>query len=165
MFQLMRFFNVLLFLALFPLSAVYAQDCQTDYPQTTSTERFEIHVDSTVTDKQTGLIWKRCLQGLSGDDCSQDSFFSGTWEEALQEAENNEGWRLPNIKELQSIVERQCTNPALNTQIFPNSEDFFDIWSSSPHGDSRAWYVHFGSGIAGNETRLNTLQVRLVRNP
>jgi len=55
--------------------------------------------DDTVTDQATGLMWMR-----------EDSGEGLTWEEALAYAENLEfagydDWRLPNAKELQSIVD------------------------------------------------------------
>ena len=55
--------------------------------------------DGTITDKATGLMW---MQDDSGNGM--------TWEEALKFAESKEfagcsDWRLPNIKELQSIVD------------------------------------------------------------
>ena len=147
-------------------TVAYAQ-CQPDIPASTPSERFEVPGDGTVRDKQTGLIWKRCLQGLSGADCSQGSVFSGSWEQALQQAEANPGWRMPNIKELHSIVEEQCYNPAINTQIFPGQNASL-VWSSSPDASYTkfAWIVNFydGGTSTGHPYRTNALRVRLVRS-
>ena len=109
------------------------------------------------------MIWKRCLQGLSGENCSQGTFFKGTWEQALQEAENNPGWRLPNIKELQSIVEKQCTEPAINIQIFPGN--LSAVWSSTPDVYSYfVWDVNFKYGYTSTREASHSFQVRLVRS-
>ena len=162
--SLIRLSSLLAVCVLLPNAVTYAQ-CQPDYPSSTPSERFEVPGDGTVRDKQTGLIWKRCLQGLSGAGCSQGSVFSGTWEQALQQAEANPGWRLPNIKELQSIVEEQCFNPAINKQVFPDQIASY-VWSSSPYAayTHYAWVVHFGNGNTYYSDRNNAMQVRLVRS-
>ncbi len=161
---LVRF--TLLLTALFFQPVFAEQTCQTDYPQTTPSSQFEVHGDGTVTDKKTKLIWKRCVQGLSGNNCSEGTAINVNWEQALQEADNNSDWRLPNIKELQSIVEKQCANPALNTQIFPGDSTGSNVWSSSPNAyyTHYAWYVYFGYGYSYNDTRDYAFQVRLVRS-
>lgn len=149
------------------LQPVFAEQiCHRDYPKTTPSSRFEVHGDVTVTDKKTKLIWKHCVQGLSGENCSVGAAIKKTWEQALQEAKNNSGWRLPNIKELQSIVEEQCYLPALNTQIFPGNSTSSGVWSSSPgaYGTNGAWYVNFNYGLSSGNGRGNALQIRLVRS-
>ncbi len=55
--------------------------------------------DGTISDLATGLMWQKCDSGVGMD-----------WEDALSYAESAEyagysDWRLPNIKELQSIVD------------------------------------------------------------
>ncbi len=141
-----------------------AQTCQSDFPATTPTERFEINND-TVYDTQTGLSWKRCLQGLSGIQCEQGAILYLNWEQALQAADAETGWRLPNIRELKSIVEKQCAVPALNIQVFPG-DNASNVWSSSPfaYNTTSAWYVTFATGESFNYTRDHALQVRLVRS-
>ena len=158
----------LLFIPLL-LQPVFAEQvCETDYPQSTPSSQFEVHGDGTVTDKKTNLIWKRCVQGVSGANCDVGSAKRMTWEKALQEAENTSGWRLPNLKELRSIVEEQCVRPALNTHIFPISSTAFLVWSSSPYAYTAygAWSVDFDDGGATNHHlgRDSELQVRLVRS-
>ena len=81
--------------------------------------------DGTITDSSTGLMWMK-----------NDSGTTMNWSAALNYAEGIEfamftDWRLPNAKELQSIVDYthapDATNPtmrgpALNTTIFNLSE-------------------------------------------
>lgn len=109
-----------------------AQDCKTDSIEPSiDPEQMIDKRDGTVTDAKTGLTWTQCSLGQtwteSGCEGSADSF---TWQEALQAAQqfNNEGgigghtdWRLPNIKELGSIVEHQCDKPAINLTFFPDT--------------------------------------------
>jgi hypothetical protein len=89
--------------------------------------------DSTVTDNATGLMW------------SQDDSGEGmTWEEALAYAEASEyagydDWRLPNIKELQSIADYSGVFPAMDSSVFNlteltnimNQVDYPFYWSST----------------------------------
>ena len=61
------------------------------------------------------------------------------------------GWRLPTIKELQTIVDDSQTNPSIDTTAFPSTPaDWF--WSSSPlaGSSSSAWAVDIGNGYADN---------------
>ncbi len=90
---------------------VQAQNCVENYPQTTPDERFTNHNDGTVTDKQTGLMWQQCVLGFSGAMCDQGSASAFTWKGALEQAGQSfsdySDWRLPNVKELLSIVEKR----------------------------------------------------------
>jgi hypothetical protein len=92
--------------------------------------------DGTVTDTITGLTWQQ-----------DDDAVVKTWEEALSYCEGLElptgqtDWRLPNIKELRSIVDTTTYSPAINLTYFPNT-NFGDYWSST-HG----WtFSHHGGG-------------------
>ena len=153
----------------------YTQTCQTaSIPAHTPTGQFTDHANGTVTDNKTGLMWKKCSEGQSGNDCSSGSAASYTWQAALAQAKtvNTSGgfatytdWRVPNITELESIVETQCYKPAINSAVFPNTPSTW-FWSSSPVaavGD-RAWYVYFYHGTDGWELKSNGYSsVRLVR--
>jgi len=157
---------IFIFFTFFLTQELVAQTCEKDYPQTTPTERFIDQGDGAVKDIQTGLVWKKCMEGKSGGDCSQGTISSFNWEQALQLAESEPDWRLPNIKELLSIVERQCVSPAINLQVFPNNLGPYQLWSSSPvaYYSASAWYVHISSGDNNWTYRNDKQQVRLVRS-
>ena len=162
----------------------YAQICQPqNIPATTPTSQFTDHRNGIVTDNKTGLMWKKCSEGQTWDNNTNScngTAASYVWKSALQQAQslNTKGgfaaytdWRVPNISELESIVEKQCYQPAINLNIFPNvsfSESQF--WSSSPaptlgNGNYGAWLVNF---VYGGDEGLNKndygLSVRLVRS-
>lgn len=95
-----------------------------------------------VRDRLTGLLWTR----------SADLRGPCTWEEALVAArEHRQGglaWRLPNIRELESLVDAEHHDPALP------DEHLFDIpqeayWSSTSSAYSPDWayclYLHKGA--------------------
>ncbi|MCI5228088.1 MAG: DUF1566 domain-containing protein, partial [Candidatus Electrothrix sp. AX2] len=123
----MRIFLLLICLSL-AITVHAEQTCRTDFiPASTPDSQLVDNGDGTVTDSKTGLMWKQCLEGLSGSDCATGSAESFTWQEALQQPGviNHAGgfagytdWRLPNINELISIVEEQCYNPAINLNRF-----------------------------------------------
>jgi hypothetical protein len=73
-------------------------------------------------------------------------------------------WRLPTHKELYTLVEKACRNPAINTVWFPATRDNFH-WSASPlsDDDSFAWGVDFSDGRGGYDAKVGAYSVRLVR--
>jgi hypothetical protein len=159
---------------LFSASAYSAQLCQeNDVAATSPTARFEQHNDGTLTDKATGLMWQRCLIGQAGVDCSSGTAEPFSWAQALIYPEQKtaqstlagyQDWRLPNIRELASIVELQCGNPAVNLVLFPNN-GAGHLWSSSPYRfyDHYAWFLDFNDGIFIYGDRQDKKFVRLVR--
>lgn len=140
--------------------------CEPDNPD----EIYEIHGDGTVTDSRTGLMWKRCAEGLAGDECDTGQVSEMTWSGALEHARScefagHDDWRLPNVRELQSLAERGCdASPAINQIVFPNTPSSF-FWSGSPLTvySSHAWSVSFDYGSSYHNGRYKESHVRLVR--
>ena len=148
-------------------SLAVSQECKDSITASTPDSRFSINGQE-VTDTVTGLIWQKCPLGKTGSDCSAGSIQSLTWEGALQAAVTEaqitgKGWRLPNIKELNSIVEEKCVDPAINVTNFPNTKSGF--WSASLYFDDfdTVWVVNFGGGGSGAGFRPGSEYVRLVR--
>ncbi|MEO8343431.1 MAG: DUF1566 domain-containing protein [Gallionella sp.] len=125
-----------------------------------------------VTDTNTGLIWRSCPEGMTWDGINTCTGTASvfTHEAALQRAmaqANSSGvaWRLPNVKELASIVDRSRSNPAIDPTIFPATPPSI-FWSSSPFVSitGTASIVDFGLGGVGGSLRNNVpYYVRLVR--
>ncbi len=160
----------LLPIALFMLSqTAVSQTCNNSAATSKPDSHFSVNGQE-VTDLETGLIWKKCPVGKIGSDCaSSDSTQQFNWAAALRAAETEaqktgKAWRLPNIKELLSIVEENCYNPAIDLTIFPPS-GFGIFWSASPNAASLddALHVNFHYGQSGNDIKNSTLYVRLVR--
>ncbi|MFB9155285.1 DUF1566 domain-containing protein [Vibrio gallaecicus] len=143
--------------------------CNDAIDKSTPDSRFTVNGDGTATDKQTGLTWMRCSIGQTWKAGSCIGSVSGhTWQQALTLAKahafaGENDWRLPNIKELNSIVEVSCINPAINSVIFPNTAS--DYWSSSPyaHDYDGAWNVNFYFGYDYYDNKNDDFHVRLVR--
>ncbi len=166
------FVPIILFVLFTFAQSLQAQTCRSDIMSTTPTKDFTIHDDGTVTHRKTGLMWMRCALGQSwnGAGCAGD-VQAYTWQGALQAADSadfagHSDWRLPNIKELSSIVEQACINSAINVTIFPATPSN-SFWSVSPYAGavSGAWNVNFygGGNSAGHGTTGSFPHVRLVR--
>lgn len=163
-------------LTLSPVTGFAQQVCKAAIPLSTPTSQFLDHGDGTVTDRRTGLTWKRCLEGLSDSGCTVGAVEYFTWQEALEQPSlvNASGgfagytdWRVPNINELRSIVEERCVSPALNQSLFPDALGDA-VWSSSPTAGTANFsrYVDFAIGNSDSGGRgRNYTALRLVRGP
>ena len=144
-----------------------AQTCPANVKRTAPDSRYELqNGGAEVWDKQTDLIWQRCSLGQSWDGSSCTGAATGyTWQQALEAARAaGGGWALPDKRELQSLVERGCNNPAVNSTFFPNTPSS-GYWSSSSvagHG-GHAWNVGFDGGYDYHDGKYNDYYVRLVR--
>lgn len=151
--------------------------------------RYLNNTNGTVTDIDTGLMWQKCSLGLSGPDCEistrmeidtetemeveVDTVQLFSWQAALMEANNStengfSDWRLPNIKELTSLVENSCAEPSVNEVVFPATVAN-TYWTSSPvvgvSASARsAWVVSFINGGIDKQYKFQEYSVRLVRN-
>lgn len=97
--------------------------------------------DGTVTDNATELMWQQVDDGNTYN-----------WKEALALAAESElagytDWRLPNTKELQSIIDyEKATIPAIDENYFTCTDDDSWFWTSTTQGDFKytACYIAFG---------------------
>lgn len=128
---------------------------------TTITNHFTDNGDGTITDNLTQLVWEKIP-------------YTGTliWDRALTYAEGltigtSSDWRLPNIKELQSINNELATNPSVFAPYFSNL-GVHNYWSSTtlPNQTLSAWYWNTQFGITTYDSKTNANYVLCVRgNP
>jgi hypothetical protein len=144
---------------------------------------FEDNKDGTITDKATGFMWSQQDSGAVNDDGtirkeSDSDFGKGrTWVDTLAWVEKmNEvnylgysDWRLPDIKELQSIVQYGKTEiPATDSEFFNFSRPDCFVWSSTTCGDfpEMADYIAFGKGYGIDLiVRMETMGLRAPMGP
>lgn len=173
----MKIKYLLCLLILIPAPRVEAQqECNSNRTQTTPSNDFVDHGDGTVTHKSTGLMWKKCSEGLTGMNCDGGAIKTFTWKYALELADGQifagyHDWHIPNIKELASIVELACYFPAINLDVFPNvnlniypNDPGPTFWSNSPAAYGEAWMVDFRGGVESSPVEGDGLRVRLVRD-
>jgi len=141
--------------------------------------RFVDNGNGTVTDKLTGLIW------LKNANC----FGQRNWQAALNDANGLKGdgtqcgltdgstagqWRLPNVKELQSLINFGFANPALSDALgtghWTNGNAFSGVlsalyWSSSNnmYGPDNAWFVGLSVGFIDGSDKSSIHYVWPVR--
>ncbi len=133
--------------------------------------------NNVVNDGWTGLQWRRCEQGRTwnGSTCTGTAS-SYLQEAALDHARQQSGWRMPNAKELASLVMRgQKTPLLLDPTAFAgaqagavwSSTPMLPLWSTQPSigGPRFAFLVSFATGdVQANVDRsYGSFAVRLVR--
>jgi len=131
------------------------------YPK--SGARFVDNGDGTITDKATGLMWAKDGNGAGCNNGNNIAWGAAiTFAEGLDFAGYSD-WRLPNVKELQSIVDYGTYNPAIDS-VFTNTQSGF-YWASTIFADSTgyAWGVHFTNGNVTNGSKGYDYYVRPVR--
>ncbi len=132
--------------------------------------RFSIQTDTNVVrDNLTGLMWAR----------NANMFGAVTWGAALNNcASLNSGgysdWRLPNVKELQSLMDFGLSFPSLcntsGTGQWTANDPFTGVlseyyWSSTTYVfmTDIAWCVYLGNGYMGGATKTTPYYVWPVR--
>lgn len=186
MMKIISFYFLVVILA-FPMIS-FAQNCTVNIPEFTSIDDFVFYKNGTVNQKSTGLMWKRCLEGqvfsnndtdneFSDDKClGEPSLFN--WQEALTlvTSINSNGllgykdWRIPNIKELISLIEDCRVSPGShskrNIDIFPISL-CYEEWSSTSNASYPTYTAWGSSSCTDYESTYYkniSISVRLVRN-
>lgn len=160
---------VILLTASFAGTAVAAQKCRDDIPADTHPSQFVVGTDADgtpiVTDNTTGLVWQRCAIGYTGPHCTQSSQQTGYgWIKALDAVKAHPGWRVPNIKELYSLLELSCDGLALNQTIFPNAPRSYTTSSTTAGSNMHVWYLDFNNGGTHFTQKSGGGGLRLVRD-
>ncbi|MDH3327510.1 MAG: DUF1566 domain-containing protein [Gammaproteobacteria bacterium] len=176
--RIMQKYLIGLFALFFPLMAANAALCSNQsiaIPASTPTSQFTLASQDaqTVVDNKTGLMWLRCTYGFSWSvsnvRCENTQGVTKNWVEALGLAginyEGFTGWRVPNVKELASIVERKCQVLAINNEIFPGSPAA-GYWTSTHVVGSTTDVksIDFSTGNIDTAKASSQLYLRLVRD-
>ncbi len=140
-------------------------------PQTVSIKNFDFSVPGQALDRLSGRKWDRCVYGQNWNEANSTCTGNPvkiSWEVAMLIAEENNK-RLPDIKELNSILDLQCIIPPTHLKIFPNTPGSTKngLWSSTPYlspnaNITNAWYIDLGFGITNFREVNKTNFVRYI---
>jgi len=174
----MRIFVLVTLLSVAPaavLPVLADQRCDTSrYPLSAPTERFTDNGDGTITDTASGLMWMRCAIGQewTGETCAGDATtFAWDGTQPAADAVNKSGehffsdWRVPGLRDLAMIAERECEDPRINLTVFPNTAATF-FWTSTARQDDpegRVYALSFGAEGVEPHAPILAHQLRLVR--
>jgi Protein of unknown function (DUF1566) len=122
------------------------------------TPRFVVSADEeVVTDTWTRLEWRSCVEGrtlVPGTGTCTGTALLTDWAGALAAANAaGYGWRLPNIKELNSLTDREQFVPPVLAYTFGDKAPYtlpsWRWWSSTPvtDGGGAAWAIEFSAGF------------------
>jgi hypothetical protein len=124
---------------------------------TVPSPRYGVPGDGTVVDVASMLVWQRDVDdnlrtfGEAKNHCAVLALAGG-------------GWRVPNMKELQTLIDETAMNPAIDSTAFGDApaEAF---WTSTPlAGDAtEGWFVSFYGGVAYTSTLDRGYHTRCVR--
>jgi hypothetical protein len=114
-----------------------------------------------VTDNTTGLMWQ---------DDEEAKTVTKEWEGAKTYCEEEltlggyDDWRLPTIKELQTLPDFGKVNPAIDIKFQNKTSGGY--WSSTTlvNNTSNAWAVTFGNGYSYRNGKSSNYHVRCVRS-
>jgi formylglycine-generating enzyme required for sulfatase activity len=137
---------------------IHVRAVRNPYSTTFSTPHFTDNGNNTITDNYTGLVWQK-LQSPN----------SLTWEQALAYASaltlaGKSDWRLPNVKELQSLNDEKLFKPSFNKTYFTNIASG-NYWSSTTllQSSTKAWDINVDYGILSYNDKTITENVLCVR--
>jgi hypothetical protein len=161
----------MMLLSFMPMLVMAEQICLETLENTTKTGRFRDQLDGTTYDLNSGLLWTACAYGQVWSDGSCTGVAEKlTLAEALVAADDltfagYQSWRLPNINELQSLIEWSCVGPAANKTFFPDLYNSYYLSASARDIDGVpvSTVVDFYSGRA-RDALYNTNYVFFVRD-
>jgi len=114
-----------------------------------------------VSDSTTNLEWQDDYSDNGGD------IKNTTWKDSIDYCESlsldGGGWRLPNVRELESIVDDTKTNPSINSVFELISSNIY--WSASTYANDSdtAWVVMFYYGRVNPYKKTYSYDVRCIR--
>ncbi len=114
-------------------------------------DRFEDNGDGTVTDGCTGLMWQKNTADVNANGQVDDGDRL-PWCDALAYCEGlsfvgREDWQLPNVRELQSIVDYGTINPSIDPAFNAVMDWYWSSSTSAAGNPSFAWGADFFEGF------------------
>jgi len=132
------------------------------------TERFTDNGNGTVTDTMTGLIWLKnvgCFTARAWSSALSAAATLNSGECGLSDGTAEGAWRLPQVRELQSLIDKGKGNPALPAGHPFTGAPSSTVWSSTTavNSTTSAWTVSFASGLLTSSLKTGNSGVWPVR--
>ncbi len=120
--------------------------------------RYVVSTD-TVRDTRANITWQRVASPSTYTFAAAQTYCAG-----LTLGGFSTGWRVPTIKELQTLVDVRSLNPAIDGTAFTSTASAV-FWSSSPatFNATDAWGVSFAFGVTTSSAMTSSSRVRCVR--
>ena len=105
-------------------------------------QRFVVNPDGTVADHQLKLRWTQATVAKNVDVDEAEEVLKGLGEKF------GGTWRFASVQEMFSLVDHTHDEPAINTDIFPDTESDW-YWTGTPTAWNKpaVWVVHFYLGL------------------
>lgn len=131
------------FIALVTQAFIFGGLAQAECSGPPSTRSHLVDRGHEVYDTETDLTWAKCSVGMKwvGGKCIGVATL-GSWAQA-NEAKWPDGWRVPSVEELQTIVATNCKELAIDESMFPKTARWY--WTTRKTASS-CWSVYFGNG-------------------
>ncbi|MEJ2397667.1 MAG: DUF1566 domain-containing protein [Gammaproteobacteria bacterium] len=124
--------------------------------------------DGTITDNVTNLMWQMTPVAINYNWYEA----SGTYDASANPTTMDicgslnlggySDWRLPDKREILSIVDYGNANPAIYTSNFPDTSTY-DYWTNTTYNTTDAWYVRFTDGGVTTVNKTSGKHVQCVR--
>lgn len=141
-----------------PVDSLYRVRCvRTATPPSQPASRYQVGTDGTVLDHQTGLTWQQATDGMTR-----------VWADAKAYCASlslaGGGWHLPNMKELESLVDETRASPSIDPSAFPGTPTD-PLWSGTQVAGTTvsAWRVSFEHGYTYDALMTYQYLARCVR--
>ncbi len=143
------------------LSQSFIEEYNNNYPN-----------DIYIKDNNTALLWKKCDEGKTGNNCQTGSDVIFTNDNASIKCNElnllNSGsgyagrinWRLPFIYELRTLVNYSLNNPAINVNFFPNTKS--GLYWSATSNSTRGYSINFSLGNISAAGSTNSYSIKCV---
>ena len=132
--------------------------------------RFKVQ-EAYAIDREARLIWQRCTVGSRWikAGCQGEPQAMSLSEAKTNAMKEGNGWRLPSARELATLIDTGCGNPAIDRRVFPgmvdDGEGAIPYWTSSPVGVANLMaFVDFANARIDGHSSGFALFVRFVKD-
>jgi hypothetical protein len=139
-----------------------------DYQFSSNPMSYTNNGDGTITDNVTGLMWQMTPDAVNYNWYEATGTYDATDNSTTTDVCGDltlggyTDWRLPEKRELLSIVDYGTENPAIDTSYFPDTSTY-DYWANTAYSTTDAWNVQFADGAVTTASKTTGKHVQCVR--